>query len=570
MTAILTVLQAVLVSFSAIMLILAIVNWKRGTHESRVGSAFLVLASFWNISYLLELSTFSLEGMLFWHTIGIIVSNFLSGVFFYYIKIYLDLKYISNRYISLMFLVLLIPFIIYLFGLFDELVYSSISVQEYLGQMILVVKYAPTYYLYLVINMIIVAATAYIFIYMLRKSHILYSIRSTVFLFSILSVWVPVFVYAIKASKIPINFAPPSLSCFAVMITLMNPETLFKTDLVSAAYRSLVANIQDIVIILDENLEILSKNASAEKFIEAVTSKALNETIAELSLKDTPSTHEASFMIGSEKTYQIDAIPLTEKNRYKFFVLFFRDVTELKRYLTHLEEEVEEKTRELQIAERMATIGQTTAMIGHDLRNPLQVINGLILLLKMKNRSEEYIQKEEITELLDKITEQADYASRLVSNLQTYAKEITLEKEIVSLPELVDEVLNEVSVPENIRVTKDVQAETIHADRVNIKRVFLNVVQNAVQSMDNGGEVEVKARQTTRSSVIEISDEGVGIPKENLEKVFMPLFTTKPKGTGLGLSVCKRIVEKHGGKITIQSELGVGTTIKICLPKEVE
>ncbi|MEM3786141.1 MAG: ATP-binding protein, partial [Nitrososphaeria archaeon] len=128
-------------------------------------------------------------------------------------------------------------------------------------------------------------------------------------------------------------------------------------------------------------------------------------------------------------------------------------------------------------------------------------------------------------------------------------------------------ILSTNKIPENIKVIVNIlPGFTIDADPESIKRVFTNIIINAFQAMPEGGTLTIYAEKEDNMTKIFFKDTGAGIPKENLEKIFQPLFTTKAKGTGLGLAVCKRIVEAHNGTIDVESELGKGSTFIIKLP----
>ena len=255
-----------------------------------------------------------------------------------------------------------------------------------------------------------------------------------------------------------------------------------------------------------------------------------------------------------------------------------RDVTEqklleeeLRRYSEHLESLVEERTKKLQEAQRLAAIGETTAIIGHDLRNPLQAIVNVLYLIE-KSLENPTPQNEEqsdtsVPNLLKVIYQQVGYMNKIVSDLQDYAKPIKPELAMTDLRELVYETLSALEVSANIKVS--VKAEEhleLLIDPALIKRVFTNLILNALQAMPNGGELTIKASIKEESVSISFQDTGIGIPEENLPKLFKPLFTTKSKGQGFGLAVCKRIVEAHEGNITVCSEVGKGSTFTVNIP----
>jgi len=250
----------------------------------------------------------------------------------------------------------------------------------------------------------------------------------------------------------------------------------------------------------------------------------------------------------------------------------------LKEYADELEIKVKERTKELVDAqerllrsERLATIGEVAASVGHDLRNPLQVILyecfALENLLETIYRGNDSKSESAIRQHLQRIREQINYMNKIVSDLQDYGRKITIKTVKVDLNNFVKNVLSTIKVPENVKVVVDVPPEfTLDIDQEMMKRVFVNIITNAIQAMPEGGTLTIYPRIEGDKKAVYFRDTGVGIPKENLDKIFQPLFTTKAKGTGLGLAVCKRIVEAHEGTIEVESEVGKGTVFKIKMP----
>lgn len=223
--------------------------------------------------------------------------------------------------------------------------------------------------------------------------------------------------------------------------------------------------------------------------------------------------------------------------------------------------------------ERMATIGETAAMVGHDLRNPLQVIYMLSSRMKRVARkisdiedTEPYVR--EIEYIDENLNEQTSYMNKIVSDLQDFSKSIALQVEEVNLEDMVRDVLGTLDLSDNITVSVDFenQSELLEIDGNYFRRVIVNLLTNAVQAMPEGGNLTVEGKRIENDSILSVSDTGVGVSEENIRKLFTPLFTTKAKGTGLGLAVCKRIVDAHHGEISVESEEGIGTTFKITLP----
>ena len=225
--------------------------------------------------------------------------------------------------------------------------------------------------------------------------------------------------------------------------------------------------------------------------------------------------------------------------------------------------------KHLQEIERFSTIGETAAMVGHDLRNPLQVIVGELSLARERLKKFQLSEgKSDFEETLESIRSQVLYMNKIVSDLQDYSRPIDPKLADTNLQVLIRRTLKEVQVPGNVVVVDQVPTElVVTIDPSLMQRVFTNLFNNAVEAMPHGGELTVNASLKDRSLFVEVNDTGVGIADENLERVFQPLFTTKPRGQGFGLAVCKRIIEAHKGRIGFSSKVGKGTKFTLEVPQ---
>jgi signal transduction histidine kinase/PAS domain-containing protein len=241
----------------------------------------------------------------------------------------------------------------------------------------------------------------------------------------------------------------------------------------------------------------------------------------------------------------------------------------LEHYSKHLEELVEEKTKLLKDSERMAAIGQTAGMVGHDIRNPLQSIIGEVYLanseLATLPASEE---KSNIKESLEMIQRNTEYMNKIVLDLQDFAKPLNPCAEETNIEQVIQELLAGNMISENIQTEAKIEEDVriVPADSAYMKRILGNLVSNAVQAMPEGGKLTVQAHKKANNVVITVKDTGVGVSEEAKDKLFKPLFTTKSKGQGFGLAVVKRLTEALGGTVTFESQKGKGTTFIICLP----
>jgi len=219
-------------------------------------------------------------------------------------------------------------------------------------------------------------------------------------------------------------------------------------------------------------------------------------------------------------------------------------------------------------AERLAAIGATAGMVGHDVRNPLQTIIGELYLAKKDLTSlPEGETKQNLTETLATIEDQVEYINKIVTDLQDFAKPLSPRKEEINLKTLLQNVLLTIDIPENVKVTQSIEEmPKFKTDTAYIKRILTNLFSNAVQAMPKGGKLTFTAFCKDEKIFLYVEDTGIGIPEEVRNKLFKPLFTTKARGQGFGLAVVKRLTEALNGKITFESEVGKGTRSIIEFP----
>ncbi len=236
----------------------------------------------------------------------------------------------------------------------------------------------------------------------------------------------------------------------------------------------------------------------------------------------------------------------------------------LKEYSEHLEELVEEKTKELKEAERMATIGEIAAMVGHDLRNPLTGIAGAVYYLKTKLDPK---MDKNLMKMLDLAERNVEYSDKIINDLLDFSRKIHIEKTETTPQLIMRETLSSIQIPKKIQIEDDTQPEPeINIDVQKMKRVFTNIITNAMDAMPEGGKLTIASKQWSDNVEFTFTDTGSGISKEIIDKIWVPLFTTKAKGMGLGLAICKRMVEAHGGSVFAKSKVGTGTTFTIKIP----
>ncbi len=252
-------------------------------------------------------------------------------------------------------------------------------------------------------------------------------------------------------------------------------------------------------------------------------------------------------------------------------------------YASELEEKVTERTKDLEAAqqeliknERLSVLGQLTAIVSHELRNPLGVIRtSAYYLLKKMDASEEKTAKH-----LHRIEEQVGLCDSIIGELLEYTRGRRFAPVKGDINPCLEEVLDQMSLPPDLHLTRnfDLSLPTVSFDKEKIRRILINLVENAIQAvtarqaetLQKGTfyrpEIYVTTSTTDDGISIEIEDNGLGMDSATAQRAFEPLFTTRARGTGLGLAIVKKLVEEHGGRVDLRSRQHSGTTVTVIVP----
>jgi PAS domain S-box-containing protein len=246
-------------------------------------------------------------------------------------------------------------------------------------------------------------------------------------------------------------------------------------------------------------------------------------------------------------------------------ILVMRDVSEIKK--------LEEYLRQ---SERLAALGQLTAGVAHEIKNPLSIIQAAAEAVELELK-EGNPNSTATLELISDILETTDRMNGLLLQFLALSKDsgIEVEKTTVSLKSVVGEILHMLRnkfQDHKIKVKHSTESDypNVYGDRNQLTQVFLNIILNSIQAMESGGYLDVRIHDTESEWKVQISDTGKGIASSKLHRIFNPFFSTKRDGTGLGLSIAHEIIIQHNGKLWAESIEGQGTTLTIHLPKEVD
>jgi two-component system, chemotaxis family, CheB/CheR fusion protein len=357
----------------------------------------------------------------------------------------------------------------------------------------------------------------------------------------------------------------------------------------------ILENSSDSIIITDLQGKITSWNKGAAEIFGYTAKDMFGESITKLAKPDEKdqvapaqleTIRKGQVFSGEWEGIKKDGSPVwlilttmllkNSDNEPTGMVGFGKDVTrrkkaeeKLEEYKKNLEKLVEERTQQLKDSERLATIGATAGMVGHDIRNPLQAITSDVFLAKADLASmPQSKEKNDLQESLEEIEQNVSYINKIVVDLQDFARPLTPKLEEVDIEKTVHLALANLNIPENVTVKNLIGRDVpkLKTDQSYLQRILINLANNAIQAMPNGGKLTIAVAAKNGKAIITIEDNGEGIPENVKSKLFIPLMTTKAKGQGFGLSVVKKFTEALDGTVKFESEVGKGSKFIIELP----
>jgi len=325
--------------------------------------------------------------------------------------------------------------------------------------------------------------------------------------------------------------------------------------------RDIIESMPSGVFTTDLNWRIITFNRSAEKITGITHSEAMGKTPREIFpfLQNINLKKQWERIEGEVEAKYIGIRFGTLKDSLgepTGMIGVFQDLTDIKA----MESEIQKK-------EKWAYIGELSALIAHELRNPLASLKASIEMLREKKVSEKHAEH-----LMEIALSEMDRLNNIITDFLLYAKPQEPDKKPFdlhqSLKDMVTLLLSSETNNKNVSILENLEGKLfINGDSKQLQQVFWNLCINAIDAVSEGGNISISTRKMNNTVEIIFKDTGTGISKEDKEKIFYPFFTTKEKGTGLGLSVAHKIIEAHGGKITVESHgRGTGATFKVVLP----
>jgi two-component system, sporulation sensor kinase E len=333
-------------------------------------------------------------------------------------------------------------------------------------------------------------------------------------------------------------------------------------------------SMMDGVVVVDRENKVLLRNKASKRLIpflvddiyEKVVWKVISDPEIAMFFKKTLLNQERiedkEFAIinkGNLIIISCSLVPLVKDRRIEGTLIHTEDITERKA-----------KEARLRRAESLASLTTLTAGIAHEIKNPLGSIGIHIQLIQKIMKSKECIEPGDIDGYLDVINEEVNRLNKIVVDFLFAVRPMDLKLDTISVNQIISDLLEFLKFElENAHVTLKAElgeVPEIPVDEKYIKQALLNIIQNALSAMPNGGTLTLVTEQKDEKLLVKIMDTGTGIPEEIREKIFEPFFTTKEFGSGLGLTLVFKIVKEHQGDITVNSRVGEGTEFIISLP----
>ena len=395
----------------------------------------------------------------------------------------------------------------------------------------------------------------------------------------------PIATSIVYVSKIyPFDLTPISFG-FSMALLFICVYKLKLIDIVPLARDKIVENMDDVVMVFDDDQRLVDINKSAQRMLHVPREKLIGEKIENI-FSSRPEISEMVYGNTRKGLYERDGryfdVRVTslkdERDMEIGRILIARDITDLKKYQSELERlnknlEIEVKRRTEHIQKLLDQKNDFIKQLGHDLKTPLTPILSLLPLIR------ERVEDEGTRKLIDVVLRNANYIKNLVIGTLELAKlnspDIKFDMEKVRLSDVIEESIKESEITmkeKNIqpinRIDEDIFVE---ADRLRLKEVLTNLISNSIKYTPEGGKIEFSAKSDGDKIVVEVRDTGIGLEGDQKQKIFDEFYKADEsrhdvRSSGLGLSICKKIIEKHGGKIWAESEgIGKGTSIYFTL-----
>ena len=485
---------------------------------------------------------------------------------------------VDTRYRYLLYILPVSTLFLRLTDDYHHLIWSSASFIEVNGIVMPYPKYGPWFWIFTTYGLFLIIAGSGMLIAELAKYSIAYRRRYLILFFSAI---IPFISTGIYLSRIyPTDLTPLSFSVSTLLFALLISSKIDYIDLIPIARDRVIESMEDGVMVFDDKGRLIDANESARRMIpdEDLMGKDARDLPEEI--RDILYKSDGGILERGGRYYDVKSRSILDgRGREMGRVAIIRDVTEIEGYRRelerlnrNLEEEVNRKTEE--IRKLLKQKDEFISQLGHDLKTPLTPIVSLLPIIR------ERIRDDDVKKLVDVVIRNANYMKNLVTDTlrlaQLNSRDYRFNLEDLELHDVVEESIEDNRYqfeeknisPENM-VPKGM---VVRADKLRLKEVFANLISNSVRYTPEGGRIEFRAKEEGNEVMVEVRDNGRGLSEEEKERIFDEFYKVDRSRrdldtSGLGLTICKKIVERHGGRIWAESDgLGKGTSICFTLP----
>lgn len=485
---------------------------------------------------------------------------------------------VDTRYRYLLYILPVLTLFLRLTDDYHHLIWSSASFIEVNGIVMPYSKYGPWFWIFTTYGLFLIIAGSGMLIAELANYSIAYRRRYLILFFSAI---IPFISAGIYLSRIyPTDLTPLSFSVSTLLFALLISSKIDYIDLIPIARDRVIESMEDGVMVFDDKGRLIDANESARRMIpdEDLMGKDARDLPEEI--RDILYKSDGGILERGGRYYDVKSRSILDgRGREMGRVAIIRDVTEIEGYRRelerlnrNLEEEVNRKTEE--IRKLLKQKDEFISQLGHDLKTPLTPIVSLLPIIR------ERIRDDDVKKLVDVVIRNANYMKNLVTDTlrlaQLNSRDYRFNLEDLELHDVVEESIEDNRYqfeeknisPENMVP----RGMVVRADKLRLKEVFANLISNSIRYTPEGGRIEFRAREEGNEVMVEVRDNGRGLSEEEKERIFDEFYKVDRSRrdldtSGLGLTICKKIVERHGGRIWAESDgLGKGTSICFTLP----
>jgi PAS domain S-box-containing protein len=547
---------------------------------------FMVLSiAVWALSYGFELSSTTLNEMLFWINLEYLGVSFLPACWFFFIVKFTGKdEWITRRHLSIVLVFPLITLLLVWTNQFHHLHYQSVSVDDSGPFPLLNIVRGPWYFFHTFYFYVMLAWGILLLINKFRISDKVFRKQNLTILVAAFIPWIANILYFFGLRPMGHIDITPFAFISTVLLLSIGLVRFKLLDIIPIAREKVLEAMQEGLIVADNKGRIIDLNKEVKKMLSINGSNLVGKNLESI-LPEQPALYELinrregavghiELLSSNRQTYlEVTLSPLFEnKNFYSGIIILFRDIT----HRRNTEKQIRMQAKQLLALNKLKD--RLFSIIAHDLRSPLFNLFDIIKMI-----DNDLMTEQEFRAFIPQLSKNVGYTSGLLENLLLWSKS-QLQGEVVKpvylvareVTENIRNLFEKALQEKSITLTNNIdQNDSVYADRDMIQLVARNLVSNAVKFSERGGNITLSSFTNGRFTRLCFEDDGVGIAPEDMNKLFeFETFTTRgtdnEQGTGLGLLLCKDFIEKNNGRIWVESELGKGSKFFVELPATAE